>query len=532
MSEPAEAAAPTSEPADTGAPAGEEASAGADAGAPVDSRNASGRALASNAVSSYVMLFAGAFVGFICTPLLLHSLGETRFGVYSLLLAGAAYLGLLELGFGTATITRVANAEHMSLEAVSEVLSTSVIIFELVAAVVALLIALIALLLPEIFHLPASLRHAGQIGFLSVGAAQAVNSGLGAWSGFLIGTGRMYVVNLGGGIISIVVSIATVVVAELHGSLFLLGAVQLCGALATLYVYRRSVRAALATVKPSRRRASRAMARAMFGLGWRNSISSVMQLIAYGSDLVLVGILLAPRAVAAYAIALRGYAFMQNFANGALGAFGPVHAHQAGLEDPEEGFELFATSLVITLFLALLIALPVLVFAPGLLSLWLGRVPAGSVDVVRIFAGVLVLQCFGGSASVMMMHYERPGQVMRVTTLSAVVNVVASIVLTKTVGVTGPALGTITAVVLVDLFYFPHLAARLVGHGVHDLLLRAARPLLAPALIFAALLWAASRLSSHGLIILPMIIVAVLVFLALGWFTPMAGRIRLRLASH
>ena len=516
-------------------PAGTETTsepAEADATAPVSSRNANSRVLASNALTGYVMLFAGAAVGFICTPLLLHALGETRFGVYSLLLAGAAYLGLLEFGFGTATITRVANAEHVGLEVVSEVLSTSVIIFELVAAVVALLIAVIALLLPEIFHLPVSLRHAGQLGFLSVGAAQAVNSGLGAYSGFLIGTGRMRVVNLGGGILSMLASIATVVVAELHGSLFALGLVQLGGALGTLYVYRRSARGALAAVIPSRRRASLTIARTLFALGWRNSISSVMQLIAYGSDLVLVGILLAPRAVAAYSIALRGYAFMQNFANGALGAFGPVHAHQAGLEDPEEGFELFAMSLVITLFLALMVALPVLVFAPGLLSLWLGRVPAGSVGVVRIFAGVLVLQCFGGSATVMMMHYERPGQVMRVTTLSAVISVVASIVLTKTVGVTGPALGIMTAVVLVDLVYLPHLAAGLVGRGVGDLLVRAVRPVLGPALVFTALLWGASRLSSHGLIILGMIIVAVLSYLALAWFTPMAGRIRLRLASR
>jgi O-antigen/teichoic acid export membrane protein len=498
----------------------------------VQSRNASGRVLAANAISGYVILFASALVGFVCTPLLLHSLGEDRFGVYSLLVATAAYLALVELGFGTATITRVANAEHTSLEAVSEVVSTSISVFTLVGTVVALLVGVVALILPEIYQLPGSLTSAAQAGFITIGVAQSVTSGLGAWTGFLVGTGRMYVVNVGGGIISMMVSIATVVVAEIHPSLFLLGLVQLDGALATLYLYRRTLLSALAAAYPSLRRANMQTARILFQLGWRNSVSSLAGVLAYGSDLVLVGILLAPKAVAAYAIALRGYNFMQNFANGALGAFGPAHAHQAGLHDSDAGFDMYAMSLIITLALALAVALPVLFFAHGLLALWLTHAPNGSSDVVRIFSIVLVLQCFGGASAILMIHYERPGEVMRITTLSAAINVVASIVLTKTSGVTGPALGTVTALALVEFLYFPNRACRLLGRGVPELLTRTARSLLLPTVVFTALLWGGHHIASHGLIILPMIIIAVLAFVGLGWFTPMAQDVRTRLVRR
>ncbi len=499
----------------------------ADAGqSPVKSRNASARVLLANAASGYVMLFASALVGFVCTPLLLHALGQTRFGVYSLLLATAAYLALVELGFGTATITRIANAEHVGMEAVRDTMSTSVVVFSLVGAVVALLVGVVAIVLPEIYKLPGSLSGAAQIGFVTIGLGQAVTSAVGAWTGFLVGTGRMYVVNVGGGIIAIVVSIATVVVAELRPDLFLLGMVQVVGASATLWLYRRAVLRALVGLRLSRRHASRRIAGTLFRLGWRNSVSSLMGVLAYGSDLVLVGILLAPRAVAAYAIALRGYAFMQNFANGALGAFGPAHAHRASSEDTDARFDLFATSLVVTLYLALLVALPVLIFSPGLLALWLGHVPAGSVKVVRIFAIVLILQCFGGASAILMNYSERPGEVMRVTTLSATINVVGSIVLTKVVGVTGPALGTLTALVLIELVYFPSRACRLLGRRVHELLLRTLKPLSIPTLIFAALLVGADQLASYGLVILPMIIVAVMVFLGMGWFSPMGREAR------
>ena len=507
------------------------AAAGAPAPARSTSRNASARVLLTNAASGYVMLFASALVGFVCTPLLLNALGQSRFGVYSLLLATAAYLALVELGFGTATITRIASAEHLGPQAVRDTMSTSVVIYSLVGSVAALLVGVVAVVLPEIYKLPSSMSGAAQIGFVAIGLGQALTSAVGAWTGFLIGTGRMYVVNVGGGLIAIVVSIATVVVAELHPDLFLLGLVQVIGASATLWLYRRTVRRALAGLRLSRQHASRQIAGTLFRLGWRNSISSLMGVLAYGSDLVLVGILLAPRAVAAYAIALRGYAFMQNFANGALGAFGPAHAHRASLGDADAQFDLFATSLIATVYLALLVALPVLIFSPGLLSLWLGHVPAGTAEVVRLFAVVLILQCFGWASATLMSYSEHPGEVMRVTTLSATVNVIASIAFTKLNGVTGPALGTLTALVLIDLVYFPSRACRLLGRGVRELLLRTAKPLLIPTLIFAALLVGANELTSHGLVILPMIIVSVVVFLSMGWFSPMGRDARTVLRS-
>ena len=84
---------------------------------------------------------------------------------------------------------------------------------------------------------------------------------------------------------------------------------------------------------------------------------------------------------------------------------------------------------------------------------------------------------------------------------------------------------------LIELVYFPSRACRLLGRGVHELLLRTAKPLLIPALIFAALLAGADQLTSHGLVILPMIIVSVLVFLGMGWFSSMGRDARTLLRS-
>jgi O-antigen/teichoic acid export membrane protein len=60
--------------------------------------------LKAGAVLSYISLFAGTLISLIYTPYMLKALGQSEFGIYSLVNTVIAYFTLLDFGFGNAII--------------------------------------------------------------------------------------------------------------------------------------------------------------------------------------------------------------------------------------------------------------------------------------------------------------------------------------------------------------------------------------------------------------------------------------------
>jgi O-antigen/teichoic acid export membrane protein len=75
---------------------------------PKPSANASGRGLIRNILTSYAASVVGMITGLVVTPLLVRHLGSTNFGLWVLIGSLAGYIGLVEVGIGTATAKRVA----------------------------------------------------------------------------------------------------------------------------------------------------------------------------------------------------------------------------------------------------------------------------------------------------------------------------------------------------------------------------------------------------------------------------------------
>ena len=155
------------------------------------------------------------------------------------------------------------------------------------------------------------------------------------------------------------------------------------------------------------------------------------------------------------------------------------------------------------------------VYAPTLLQLWLGEVPASAARITTLLSVVLVLQVPGYVAAGVLLGAERATELLRITVAAALVNVLASIVLTLTVGVTGPALGSLTAVVLFDVLYLPLKITRMLGADVSALWRAVFKPLLLPAaLLFLMLAVSRAAAVSGGPSVLAVSALAGLTFAA------------------
>jgi O-antigen/teichoic acid export membrane protein len=435
-----------------------------------------------------VTLFLGALLGFAVTPILFNHLGTVAFGTWSLVIGTVTYLSLLEAGIGLATITRVAASEDSGPETLGQILSTSLALFCVVTVVGIGLSGVVAATFPLLFHVPSRLTGSAQWAVFLVGAWQSISFLTNAYSTCLLGTGRMHLVNLSGFAVSALTSIAQVAVVLTGGGIVGLAAVQCVGAPITFLVFRWQVQKVLPRSRIHLRYADRAMARLLVSLGWRNSVTSVSLTLAFGSDVVLVGLLLNPIAAAAYAIALRIYTLLQRITTGAIGAIGPVHARAAVSDTPERRFRLYCLSLSASLGLALFAALTVGVYGEALLRLWIGGAPAATSHVLILLCAVLALQTPGFSAYSVLLSSEQAGALMHIVVAAALTNVLASVLFTLAFGTIGPALGSLVAVAVFDAAYLPSRTCSLLDARYSRLVSQVFLPLLLPVVVLAGIL--------------------------------------------
>lgn len=468
-------------------------------------------------------MILGALLGFLVTPILLRELGASGFGTWALILAAAGYLGLLELGLGFATITRVAASEHRGPEELGRLMSTSLTLFSGIAACGVVLSGAFCLVFPQLFGLSPELADSARLAMFLAGTWQSVAFVVAGYSAALLGTGRMYVVNFSGFAVASLISIVQVVLVLLGGGLAQLAAAQLAGGLVTLIVFRRQIRRAMPDVVVTLGRLDRRVARRLLSLGWRNSVISVASTLAFGSDIVLVGLLLNPIAAAAYAVALRGYTLLQRITTGVLGPMGPAHAHAAVTASGERRFDLFCVALRVTLVLALVTGLTVATFAQPLLNLWLGDVPPHAGSVLVILCAVLILQSPGMNAASLLMNSEEASILMRITVVAAAANVAGSIAFTIWLGTIGPALGSLCAVAFFDALYLPRHVCRLLGQHARTLISRVIVPIMAPVAVLAIVLAGTRALVSTGPGVLVAAAVSLAAFTGTAAMTP-AGR--------
>src|SRR3954462_9674957 len=113
---------------------------------------------ARNAVANWIAFLFSAIVAFFLSPFVVHHLGATGYGVWSLLAGLVGYLGLLDLGIRQAMNRYVAHHHAVGAhEECSSVVSAALGLFGMLGAVAVVLSCAVAYLAPFVFNIPESL---------------------------------------------------------------------------------------------------------------------------------------------------------------------------------------------------------------------------------------------------------------------------------------------------------------------------------------------------------------------------------------
>lgn len=432
-------------------------------------------------------------VTFLLTPFVLHSLGETRYGVWLLAAGITGYYGLLDLGLRASLTQHL--ARHLAMGDVAGLNRTASIGTSLLCAVAVVLFAAtlgMAAMAPVLFDIPVGLHTEVRWTIALIGTAIAIQFPLFAFSAAIAAAQRHEV--LAG--ISIFVRIASAVatVGALTAGYGLIG-VSAVAAVANVLEYLARWIASVwilpeMNVRILRPRFDQCRSLLSFG-AWNTLLSTGPEFIAYTSTLLIGGVLSAA-AVPRFGLAASLALYFSRFFAPISWALFPAAAGMDARGDRPRLRNLFLVGTRLTLGLAAGVALIAICWSGDFYRLWLdGKLlGAPSVDLLfQLLVGGAVIRTAQQTASQILLGAGRVRALALIATAEGFAALTLSALLISNWGLTGVAIGTLVSAVVFRGVVQTLVTTRFLEMPLFKVLLSAClRPAVAAAVLAPALI--------------------------------------------
>jgi O-antigen/teichoic acid export membrane protein len=441
---------------------------------------------ASNVASRLVMFG----VWFFLTPVILHGVGASNYGLWALIGSLAAYGALLDFGVGPAVTKYVAELHARDDRAgVRTMVATAFWLYAALGVIAVAVAVVLAPLVPRIFNIPPGQETMAEWLTIVSGLAVAVELPTSTTYAVLRGLqefARINVVSTAG-----MLALAGTIVVVLHAGGGLIG-IAVANIVLTLVVQIPMVlliRRSLPEVSFRLRDFDRSKVRTIFAFSSAVFAFDAAGKISTKTDEIVIGAFLPIRHVAPYSFARRLASIPQLFSAQFEAVILPVASALDHEAEPERlrRLALMGTRLTLVGFLPIGCGLTVL--AGAFLSAWVGPAYADDGYLVTILIGawLIAMSVWPAGSVLQAMAKHRPLALYAMG--AAILNLGLSIALVKPLGVKGVALGTLVGTAFeVFVFVVPY-AMRTIGLSLRDVLLEVAVPAFAPAIPALAVLY-------------------------------------------
>jgi O-antigen/teichoic acid export membrane protein len=496
-----------------------------------------------NLATRYALIAIQVLLGIVVLPFNLKYLGESDYGLLTLVGAVTTYFTVLELGYGGAVVKFVAEYRaRRDWQALNETLSTMFFVFSGMGACVYLVAIAVSFFLPQIFNLEPGQVRTSQVVLLIFAVNVALFFVFSVFGGVINGFELYYVNNIVGGLSNIAAAVVNIWIVWMGFGLVPMVVATTATRIIPFWIYRRNAYKAFPQLDISWANVRRERLRQLTGFSVYFAVIDWSARLTYTTDIFILGMFTNTAGVAVYAIAQRLAEALLRLTNQLHTFLFPAvvaHAVEGGMANQRS---LFVRATRFQLAVSVAMCGSVAAVAPVLIEAWVGPGYNTSAVVLQLLALIVVLRTLMAMPSTVLKGTGHHRFVAVASAWCAVASLLLSIAAVKLFGIFGVAWGAlIPAFVLAALVVFPR-TCRVVHlstwSGYRDIVW----PAVWPAVVTAALLSTGSPLMPVRLTaVLPALalgaLVYALLFIAFGldreerqWFTA-AGRRILRLPA-
>jgi O-antigen/teichoic acid export membrane protein len=401
------------------------------------------RAILRNIFSNWAGYVVTAVIGFLLSPFIVHTLGTTGYGLWTLVLSLTGYFGLLDLGIRS-SVGRFL-ARYIALkqdEQASRTLSTAFVILTAGGILALLATVVMVAFFFDSLHVSPRFYSAAKTALVITGLNMSCVLPLGVFSSLLVALERydiLSAVTIAGEVIR-----ATLIVIFLrlgHG----LPAIAGIAFVVSFGVYSAMAFFAMRlypTVRLDRKFIDPHTLKELFGFGIYRFIWMIANQLIFYSDSVVIGIFLSAGAITYYAIAGSLINYGRTVVALVTDTFYPAATRMDARQDMAGLRELLVVATRITLLLALPLCLGFVFLGKQFITLWMGK----EYSVSWIYLVVLTIPQFTGMAqyvsALVLAGMARHKLLAYLMLAEGVANLALSIALVRRMGLVGVAWGT------------------------------------------------------------------------------------------
>lgn len=405
-----------------------------------------------NVLAGWAAHLVTVLIGFFLMPYILGILGESRYGAWLLVNAVAGYSGIIYAGMGATICRYVADSSaRREWERLNQIVSSVQGVYYGTASIVILGTVGFMVIAPSLNNWGNVPIHEIQISIGLVGLSIALGMIASVYGGVLVGTQQLHIKRGIEVICGIVRGGLTLLMITEQWGLVTLSSVFLAvtlleHGLSALFAYRQ-----VPTLSVSPRNIRRSVLKECFSFSAFNAVALAAEYLIYFTDTIVIGVMISPEAIVPYQIALRIAQMIQmpiaQIGEAILPKAGELHANA----DREQLGILVAKSMGVAFLLAGGFFIGGLFFGDQLVTTWIGKTYPDTATVMAILLAtqvvampmIIVRKALLGSGEVRVPAF--------IDLLEAFINLVLSLLLVRSLGIVGVAIGTLIPLVLVEL---------------------------------------------------------------------------------
>jgi O-antigen/teichoic acid export membrane protein len=422
------------------------------------------RQFGKNVVSGWASLGIRFLLVFLINPILVHSLGNDRYGVWALIFSIINYMTVFDFGLQGALVRFI--SKYLGIgdyKKINAILNTGFFIYSAVGLVVIIISFILSFFVLDWFKIPAAHLTDARIVLFIMGLKVAMNFVMYSWGGSL---GAFHRFDISNGLTiaeDILRSIAIIILLKNGYGLIPLALVFLISSGLRMGLTAVILKKLHPAVKFSFRLCDRSTFREIFNYSAVAFLISMAWLLIANSDNLIIAYFLNMSSVTTYAIAATFLTAIRSVVHSISIPLRPLVSHYETINKRERIARLYIKGTQYIYFLSFMIAGITLVYGDSFIRLWMGEEYGQAAVILKILivpAAIYLPQLIGDA---LLYGIERHKYILYLTLAEGVTNLTLSLILVHSFGIVGVAIGTIIPQVLIYLFGYPFIIKKQLG---------------------------------------------------------------------
>jgi len=467
-------------------------------------------------------MFGTIVIAFLLSPFLVHTLGDTRYGIWSIITALTGYMALLDLGVSSAIAKYV--SKHKATDdyrSINAIFSSGIVILLLVALFLVAISPFLADLVVTAFKFDSSLKNTVHTLVIIAAFDIAIFVASSVFFGAFYGFQRNEVTNAATLFAALVKAICCYLVLTNGFGLIAMGIVSLVANTLTAFLLAFLLRKIEPKVEITTKHADKSSISSVFNYSKFTFLTMLGMQLIYYSDAFVVGYFLSAAAITIYTIPWSLSEYSNKLIQAVAQTFVPVFSEQE-VTNKSSVYNTYITGTKAVLLLSNLLCIGVLTLGDEFVGIWMGpRYAVECSAILTIMFLTLLIKSPQHLSYSILLGTANHQKFSIYNMVFSIANLILSILLVQKFGLIGVAAATAITQILFYAVVTPIMTSRVINFSLTDYLKRTyLRVIPASLLLFAMLTYFANYHPPTGFLsLIGLALVGAAAYLVLAYWT-------------